>query len=63
MRDNSIWDQLLHDMTMLKDVRIPEGIQIVGNRWFSSSGIESVTIPASVREIEDEAFWKCKSLK
>ena len=47
----------------MKDVVIPEGIEKIGNHWFWGSGIESVTVPASVREIETNAFYKCKSLK
>ena len=47
----------------MKDVVIPEGIEKIGNHWFWGSGIESVTVPASVREIGPDAFYKCKSLK
>ena len=47
----------------MKDVTIPEGTERIGNHWFWSSGIENVTVPASVREIGADAFYGCDSLK
>ena len=54
---------LLWDLRQLKDVVIPDGIEMIGNYWFSSSGIESIVIPVSVREIGIEAFCCCSQLK
>lgn len=34
-----------------KDIVLPDGIQILGEQWFKNSEIQSVTIPASMREI------------
>ena len=51
------------DLRELKDVVIPDGVERIGSRWFWGSGIESVAIPASVREIGTEAFGRCESLR
>ena len=51
------------DIRALKDVVIPDGVERIGSRWFWGSGIESVAIPASVREIGAEAFGRCESLR
>ena len=51
------------DLRERKDVVIPGGVERIGNHWFWGSGVESVTIPASVREIEIEAFCQCRRLK
>ena len=54
--------QLLWDLRGLKSVVISEGTDKVGSHWFCYSGVESVEIPASVREIGHEAFCGCKRL-
>ena len=51
------------DLRTLRDVVIPDGVERIGNHWFWGSDTESVTIPASVREIGECAFYKCKMLK
>lgn len=56
-------DKLLRDLRRQKDVVIPEGVREIGERWFWNTGIESVTIPASVAEIGRTAFCSCKSLR
>lgn len=43
----------------LKDVIVPNNIERIGN-WFWKAEIESVTVPASVREIGADAFYRCK---
>ena len=53
----------LLDLRNCKHVTIPDGVEKIGNHWFCSSEIESVKIPASVREIGIDAFFMCKSLK
>ena len=40
------------DLRNCREVTIPESIKRIGNFWFWGTGIESVTIPASVREID-----------
>lgn len=54
---------LVWDLRNVKCVVIPDGVERVGNHWFWRSDIESIEIPASVREIGVEAFCNCRSLK
>ena len=53
----------IQDLRKMKNVVISKGTEKIGNYWFWGSGIESVTIPASVREIGPDAFYNCKNLK
>ena len=46
----------------LKSVSIPEGVYKISERAFSNSGLLSVTIPASVENIESYAFSGCTKL-
>lgn len=46
-----------------KKVVIPDGTTVISKRVFYGSPIASVTIPASVRTIEQEAFYWCWCLK
>lgn len=41
----------------------PEGLTKIGRCWFFVCPIESITIPATVTEIEDHAFRYCTDLK
>ena len=54
---------LVQDLCLQKQVSIPEGTERIGDYWFWGSGVESVEIPASVREIGACAFYNCKNLK
>lgn len=56
-------NQPLWELRALKDVAIPNGIEKIGDRWFAGSSVESVRVPASVREIGKEAFYLCRDLK
>ena len=47
----------------MKELIIPEGIEKIGKYWFCDSAVESVVIPASVKEICVDAFFKCMNLK
>ena len=51
------------DLRNCKEVVIPDETERVGNHWFWGNDVESVTVPASVREIGADAFCNCKSLK
>ena len=51
------------ELRQLAEVTIPEGITRVGKYWFYGSRVESVTFPASVRELGSSAFQMCKSLR
>ena len=44
-------------------MKLPEGLQVVGEGWFADSNVERVTIPTSVREIQKGAFACCKRLR
>ena len=46
-----------------KDIIFPDGVEKIGNHWFWDTEVESVTIPASVKEIGVNAFCSCKRLK
>ena len=47
---------LVWDLRDSRHVVVPDGVEKIGNYWFWDSGIESVVIPASVKEIEVGAF-------
>ena len=51
------------DLRKCKQVVIPEGVERIGSCWFWGSGVESITIAASVREIGAEAFYNCRNLR
>lgn len=51
------------DLRGCKEVAIPEGTERIENYWFCDSGIESASLPASVRKIGSGAFCGCKNLK
>ena len=54
---------IFNGCTSLTSIIFPEGIQRIGRCWFFDSPIESITIPSSVKEIEDSAFRYCLNLK
>ena len=58
-----VGSQLLSDLWALREVEIPDGVQAICDNWFASSDIESVRIPASIREICAGAFCGCRKLK
>ena len=51
------------DLRNYRQVIIPSGLERIEEYWFWGAEIESVMIPASVREICAEAFYRCKKLK
>ena len=42
---------------------IPDGVKVIGNMAFYKSQLKEVTIPASVRELENNAFQKAENLQ
>ncbi len=46
----------------LKSVDLPETLEIIDGKAFSESGIETITLPLNVKEIEMTAFAGCESL-
>ena len=53
----------IQDLRKMKNVVIPEGTEKIGNYWFWDSWMESITVPASVREIGADAFYRCRNLR
>lgn len=51
------------DFRRLKDVAIPEGIEKIEELWFAGREVESVMIPASVKEVQAGAFSRCRNLE
>ena len=47
----------------LRDARLPDGLPVIGEKLFACSDIESVTVPANIIEIQEEAFACCRKLK
>ena len=47
----------------LRNIVIPEGIIAIGKSAFSGSSVVSVTLPTTLREIEQSAFENCPNLK
>ena len=47
----------------LKEIILPEGLEVIPSGAFFGCGIRSVTIPASVELIEPQAFMACRSLE
>lgn len=44
-------------------VTIPEGVEYIGEYAFIRSGIESATLPSTIKSIGDHAFESCSDLK
>ena len=60
-RDNSLIakksKKLLHWFGKEKDIVIPQGVEIIGERSFDFYGFKSLVIPEGVKCIETHAFW------
>lgn len=61
--DIVIGDTKVWDLREQKIIIIPDGAERIGNHWFWGCAAESVVIPASVREIDTDAFCGCEKLK
>ena len=46
----------------MKHIVLPNGLERIGVGAFCESGLESITIPGSVRIVHQAAFQNCKSL-
>ena len=51
------------DCSALGSVKLSEGIRVIEDSAFYTSGIKSVVIPESVTELGKWAFYECKSLE
>ena len=47
----------------LKTLTLPEGLESIGGMAFYQCGIESITIPQNVKQIDDFAFTDCEDLR
>lgn len=48
---------------MLKSVQLPNGLEYIGKVSFSTSGIEEIVLPPSVKNVCVQAFVRCDSLR
>ena len=56
-------DSVFYCCSSLVDVRLNEGLEIIGERAFQRcSALRSVTIPSTVTELGEHAFGRCSSL-
>ena len=49
--------------TNVKDVMLPESVELIAINAFANSKLDSINIPASVKVIESDAFLKCTMTK
>lgn len=47
----------------LKNIRLPEGLECIGNSCFYKCNLNEIVIPSSVLVIGDDAFAFCVDLK
>ena len=51
------------DLSKLTAIVIPEGVKFIGIGAFKDSGITKITLPATLTDIDENAFQYCKQLK
>lgn len=51
------------DCRNITSVKLPSTITAIGKRAFCNSSIKSITLPKSLKHIEDNAFSSCELLK
>ena len=54
-----IAEQLGFGQKDLKVLRLPDGLETVGDSWFMHTGIERLIIPSSVKTLGKSAFSGC----
>lgn len=54
--------QAFVDLTELKEVLLPEGLEVIRNRAFIGCGFPEIILPDSVRTVEPGAFCHCRNL-
>ena len=59
---NEIGDLAFSEVTGIGEFTVPDGIVRIGEGAFWTSSLKSITIPASVVEINSSAFQECKQL-
>ena len=60
--NTKVGDRTLGELRQLKEVKLSDGLEIIGENWFADSDIEKVVVPASVKEIQASAFRGCDKL-
>ena len=68
--DESDFEKSPDGLTLIKytgsetDVKVPDGVEIIGEGAFKGNAtVETVSLPGTVTEIQNEAFAKCTALK
>ncbi|MBQ2118358.1 MAG: leucine-rich repeat domain-containing protein [Clostridia bacterium] len=51
------------NLTTIKNITIPNGVEIIEARAFAGTGIEQLILPESVKSINESAFFNCKDLQ
>lgn len=54
--------QLIYCTMGIKDVVIPEGVEIISSNAFNYTDITKVTFPSTLKEMYDDAFYLCPEL-
>ena len=63
LHEHKIQDELFDGFEYITSIKLPQNIEIIGNRAFHNCGsLTSITIPNSVTSIGDEAFYECHDL-
>lgn len=50
-------------LSKLTGITVPEGVKFIGKAAFKDSGITKITLPATLTDIDENAFQYCKQLK
>ena len=58
-----IGEEAFYGCTSLRNISLPEGLELVGKKCFCMCGLEEIAIPNSVVTLEDGALYHCYSLK
>lgn len=58
-KDIRSFGYLFENCESLKDVNIPEQVEVIGYSAFSKSGVETVELPAGIKKICECAFDRC----
>lgn len=56
-------DVALYYCENVKNIVIPDGVTIIGNRALRKTAIEILKLPETLEVIEDNAVWECSALK
>lgn len=59
----SIADQAYYQSRKISNLKLPDGIEEIGEFSFARSALESITLPESLKEISYGAFYHCDNLK